>query len=104
MTLEDLDQLEQVRLKATPGPYEATGLEFGCFYIMARRENMVADQGEADGILRMRGYGAGLPMKANAEYFAALSPEVVGELVRLAREALNVHKQLKESATTRGRS
>lgn len=93
MTNDDLDRLEQIAKAATPGPWKATGLEYGCFYILTDDESgMVADDApDAEAALaRARGYGQGLPMEANAAHIAAFHPETAQQLItalRTAREA-----------------
>lgn len=84
MTLDDLEQLEQKRLKASPGPWgpdfynphdyaeqvEAAVLRFNPFGLVAECHYFMRESGQDN---------------HNAAYLAALSPEVVGELIRLAR-------------------
>lgn len=93
MTNDHLDRLEQIAKAATPGPWKATGLQYGCFYILTDDESgMVADDAPDAGVAlaRARGYGQGLPMEANAAHIAAFHPETAQQLItaiRTEREA-----------------
>lgn len=107
----DLDSLEQLAAAATPGPWRNCGADRGgcsCGFIWSvptdaliltatigdygddHAELRVGEDGQPEAFMSKSIYGS-VPTeagKANAAFVAALSPEVVKELISLARTAL----------------
>lgn len=78
MTALDLDRLEQLATAATPGPWE-TGRQTddGPFAMVDGGDDQIADC--------HRNHWGDRQCEANAAFIAALSPDVVLELIRWAK-------------------
>lgn len=80
----DLKTIKDLRAKITPGPWKYDGIG----YIFAGEENqMIADDGgpSEEGV-RIRGFGARLPMDINAQFIAqapAMIDFLISEVERL---------------------
>lgn len=80
----DLAQLRRLAEAATPGPWRFVPEGD----LIVKREpdggdQMIADTDWNADTVRVRGFGAGLPIDANGEFIAAMSPEVVLALIDL---------------------
>ncbi len=80
----DLDSLEALALKATPGPWHECPMQM--FVFGPGGGDMIASTDD-NGELLIRGHGARLPMEANAHFIAAANPSVILDLIRRVREA-----------------
>lgn len=70
MTLERVEAMQALCELATPGPWQHDLKHFGSGYIFGPNCAMVADRCENCEGIRIRGTGARLPQRENAEFIA----------------------------------